>query len=103
MQTDEDLFGDCQSLSEVLIAVHAISGADGIDAVITLLDATKDTRPSLQRAAADLDHVGMAELAGIVRAFARKAPPGPPTFESRRRAHLRRAARREREAAKAAS
>jgi hypothetical protein len=99
-QTDETLFDDCQSLAELVIAFATVNGADGIEATKEFLAANKDSRPRLLRAAADLDHVGMSELAGLCRVFAKKAPPGPPTFESRRRAHLRRMARREREAAK---
>jgi hypothetical protein len=75
----EGLFDRCQTLAEVLVCTHKLLGLPGVE---TLLDQARPdlTKESLQKAAREIDRVGLTELAKAVRGHVRKVKPAPMTF-----------------------
>jgi hypothetical protein len=75
-----DPFEPCETLAELFVLTHHLIGIDGVEKLLT---EAKPTKESLREAADEIARVGMVELARVVRLHARRAKPGPPTFDQR--------------------
>jgi hypothetical protein len=75
-------FGICEDEAEIILAVERMLGLSAVEKLLSEIAPTS-TRQSLRRAADRLAAVGLAELASLIRKYARRAKPGPPTFEQR--------------------
>jgi hypothetical protein len=75
----DSLFDRCQTLSEILVCTNKLLGLPGVQELLN--QATSDlTKESLRKVSAEIDRVGMRELAAVVRGHVRKVKPGPMTF-----------------------
>ena len=73
-------FDRCETVAEVIVLTNHMLGLDGVQKV---LDQVGFTKESLIKAEREIARVGMTELAKTVKAAARRAKRGPPTFKSR--------------------
>src|SRR5262249_23000316 len=67
------------SISEILAYVHKLEGIDGVNELLDMCEQRQHgahplTREDLERAAAELESVGLAKVATLVKARAASAP-----------------------------
>jgi hypothetical protein len=90
-----DVYGQAESLAELLALVAAQARAEGDDEVIwaeVVLKAGGISRQSLLEAESTLALLGYGKLASLLRRLARTAKSRPPTFAERWRTARRRRA-----------
>src|SRR6516225_1743892 len=73
-------FGQCETVSEIVIVTSQLIGLDGVEQLLAKADLTRE---ALRRASSEIERVGLKELAQIIRKHARKAKREPLTFDKR--------------------
>ena len=76
----DGLFGQCETIAEIIVVTNHLLGLDGVEQLLAKADLTRE---ALLRASREIEIVGLGPLAKLIRQHARKARRESLTFDKR--------------------